>query len=101
MPYVDKITVDETEYGIRDADANINILLLSEMIPDTIQSITFDSAGNVSTITHMRSNTAIRTDAFTFGIGTITEIRTLNTGESLTLVTNTTTLQTTVTYSAA
>jgi len=100
MPYVDKITVDETEYGIRDADANINILLLSEMIPDTVQSITFDSAGNVSTITHMRSNTAIRTDAFTFGTSTITEIRTLNTGESLTLVTNTTTLQTTVTYAA-
>lgn len=101
MSYVDRITVDGTEYGIQDATATINILLLNEVIPDTVQSIAFDSAGNVSTITHVRSNTAIRTDAFTYGTGTITEVRTLSTGENLTLVTDTTTLQTTVTYSAA
>lgn len=101
MLYVDKITVDGTEYGIRDANAEINILLLSDVIPDTVQSIAFDSAGNVSTITHVQSGTTVRTDAFTFGTSTITEVRTLVTGESLTLVTNTTTLQTTVTYEAA
>ena len=81
---------------------NTYSLLLHDEIPDTVQAIAFDSTtGNVSTITHTRDNTAIRTDAFTFGTGTITEVRTLNTGENLTIVTNTATLQTTVTYAAA
>ena len=75
--------------------------LQAENVPDTVQSITFDSAGNVAQITHTRNSVAIRTDVFTFGESTITEVRTLNTGESLTIVTNTTTLQTTVTYAAA
>lgn len=76
---------------------NLNV----EEIPDTVQAITFDAAGNVDTITHTRNNVAIRTDEFTFGADTITEVRTLNTGESLTIATNTDTLVTTVTYSAA
>lgn len=79
--------------------SEINELLLHENIPDTTETITFDSSGNVSTIVHTNGiNVAVRTDAFTFGTGTITEVRTLNTGESLTIVTNTTTLTTTVTY---
>ena len=96
---------------LRDADAqekvtglkeDLNALMLQEeTIPDTVQTITFDSAGNVSAITHTANNVAVRTDAFTFGTDTITEVRTLSTGESLTIVTNTTTLQTTVTYAAA
>ena len=48
-----------------------------------------------------RWGNSIRTDAFTFAEGSITEVRTLNTGESLTIVTNTETLVTTVTYAAA
>lgn len=77
-------------------------LLLHEVIPDTVQSITFNgTTGNISTITHVRNGTTIRTDTFTFGTGVITEVRTLNTGEKLTIATNTTTLQTTVTYSAS
>ena len=85
-----------------DVDQLKNALTLQEeTIPDTVQTITFDSAGNVSAITHTANNVAVRTDAFTFGTDTITEVRTLSTGESLTIVTNTTTLQTTVTYAAA
>ena len=77
------------------------LMLQEETIPDTVQTIAFDSTGNVSAITHTANNVTVRTDAFTFGTDTITEIRTLSTGESLTIVTNTTTLQTTVTYAAA
>ena len=85
-----------------DVDQLKNALMLQEeTIPDTVQTITFDSAGNVSAITHTANNVAVRTDAFTFGTDTITEVRTLSTGESLTIVTNTITLQTTVTYAAA
>jgi hypothetical protein len=78
------------------------ILLQEETIPDTTQTISFDSSGNVSSIVHKDgSNNTIRSDAFTFGANTITEVRTLYTGETLTIVTNTTTLVTTVTYAAA
>lgn len=93
---------------LRDADAQEKVtslkedlMLQEETIPDTVQTITFDSAGNVSAITHTANNVAVRTDAFTFGTDTITEVRTLSTGESLTIVTNTTTLQTTITYAVA
>ena len=75
--------------------------LQAENVPDTVQSITFDNAGNVAQITHTRNSVAIRTDVFTFAENTITEVRTLSTGESLTIVTDTDTLQTTVTYAAA
>ena len=79
------------------------ICLQEENIPGTTQTITFDSSGNVSQIKHCTTGTttAVRTDAFTFAANSITEVRTLATGESLTIVTNTTTLETTVTYAAA
>ena len=75
-------------------------MLLCDEVPDTVQVYTF-SGGSVSRVAHNRSNTAIRTDVFTYTDNTITEVRTLNTGESLTIVTNLTTLETTVTYAAA
>ena len=75
-------------------------MLLCDEVPDTVQAYTF-SGGSVSQVAHNRSNTAIRTDVFTYSDNTITEVRTLNTGESLTIVTNLTTLETTVTYAAA
>lgn len=75
--------------------------LETETVPDTVQTIAFDSSGNVQSITHTRDNVAVRTDVFTFGANTITEVRTLSTGESLTIVTNTDTLVTTITYADA
>ena len=76
--------------------------LQAENLPDTTQTIVFDGSGNVTSITHKDgSNNTVRTDAFTFATNTITEVRTLSTGQSLTLVTNLTTLATTVTYTAA
>lgn len=92
---------DSKAVGDELSDLKNALTLQEETIPDTVQTITFDSAGNVSAITHTANNVAVRTDAFTFGTDTITEVRTLSTGESLTIVTNTTTLQTTVTYAAA
>lgn len=77
------------------------VRLQEENVPGTTQSITFDTEGNVQTITHSAGGSAVRTDQFTFGTGTITEVRTLNTGASLTIVTNTETLETVTTYTAA
>ena len=78
--------------------------LEAEEIPDTVQAITFDGNGNVQSITHKKrtdQTVTVRTDTFTFSGNTITEVRTLSSGESLTIVTNTDTLVTTVTYAAA
>lgn len=73
--------------------------LLDEMVPDTTQAIAFDqTTGNVQSITHSSNGVAVRTDVYTFGTNTITEVRTLSTGQSLTIVTNTETLATTITY---
>ena len=93
---------DAKATGDKITQLKSDLLLLEGEIPDTVQSITFDqTTGNISTIAHTRNNVAIRTDVFTFGATTITETRTLNTGESLTIVTDLGTLETTVTYSAA
>lgn len=73
-------------------------ILLNDEVPNTTQAYTF-SNGSVSQVIHSRNNTPIRTDVFTYSSSSITEVRTLNTGESLTIVTNLTTLETTVSYS--
>lgn len=92
MKWVDQAGTSEQD--------RIHWLLQSDEIIDTVQSIAFDQQGNISSITHTdQESTAVRTDRFTFGTNTITEVRTLSTGQSLTLVTNLTTLVTTVTYS--
>lgn len=73
-------------------------ILLNDEVPNTTQEYTF-SNGKVSQVVHSRNSSSVRTDAFTYGTGTITEVRTLSTGENLTIVTNLTTLETTITYS--
>lgn len=75
--------------------------LFQENIPGTVQTIAFDSAGNIQSVTHKENNVVVRTDVFTFAASTITEVRTLASGESLTIVTDTETLETTTTYAAA
>lgn len=74
--------------------------LLNDNVPDTIQYYTF-SDGSVSKIEHKSGNNAIRSDVFVYDNSIITEKRTLNTGESLTIKTNLTTLETSVTYTVA
>lgn len=78
-----------------------DVLLQSEYIPGTTQAIVRNAAGKLTGITHTsNNNVAIRTDVFTFADDTITEVRTLHTGESLTIVVDKATLVTTVTYAA-
>ncbi len=91
---------DEEIAGAVD-DLKSAMSLFDEFIAGTVQSVTFDASGNVQTITHTNGAATVRTDSFTFATNTITEVRTLATGESLTIVTNLTTLETTVTYAAA
>lgn len=74
--------------------------LLHDNVPDTVQNYTFTD-GTVSRVEHKSGNTVKRSDVFTYGTTSITEVRTLDSGESLTIVTNLSTLETSVTYSAA
>ena len=88
------------QFGLIKADLGVQDkygILLNDDVPNTTQAYTF-VGGKVSQVVHSRNSAPVRTDAFTYGTGTITEVRTLNTGESLTIVTNLTTLKTTVTY---
>lgn len=85
-------------HGIAVADT---YRLMADMLPGTAQEITFDANGNVQKIEHKAGAIVEREDAFTFGTDTITEVRTLDTGDVLTIVTNTETLITTVTVTAA
>ena len=75
--------------------------LMADMLPGTTQEITFGADGNVQKITHKAGGTTEREDVFTFGTNTITETRTLDNGDVLTIVTNTETLATSVTVTAA
>ena len=97
-PAINATNLNKIEQGIYDA--HVYEQLLCDEVPNTTQQYTF-SGGSVSQVLHKRSNATIRTDAFTYGENTITEVRTLNTGESVTIVTNLTTLETTITYTAA
>ena len=98
---VASITGDLNDIKAEIASDNIREQILPENIPGTTQRITFTQDGNVDRITHTSGQTTVRTDVYTFGNNTVTEVRTLATGQKLTIVTNTETLVTTITYAAA
>ena len=92
-------TSQVTEYTVPTIDEFVRLQLETDLLPDTTQTAIFDLAGNVSRIEHKdENNNNVRVDEFTFAADTITEKRTLYTNETLTIVTNTNTLVTTVTY---
>ena len=61
--------------------------LMSESLPNCEAAPSFDSDGNVTGITHTDVDTleVLRTDTFTYDTGAITEVRTLDSGEVLTI----------------
>ena len=89
---------DEALDEIAQGSAVINKLLLSE-IPGTTQTPIF-SDGQLARVEHTSGGAAVRTDVFTFSNTQIVEVRTLSTGESVTLTTNLETLQTVITAAA-
>lgn len=91
-------TNEEKEKLARLEDTSAATLLTQEEIPGTTQRYTFEEDGTIKKIEHVQNGQAIRTDTFTFGENVITEVRTASTGETLTIVTNTETMETTTTY---
>ena len=91
---------DAKAAGDRLTAVEVDSVLLTDEIPNTVQTYTFAN-GQVSQIVHKRNNSTIRTDAFAYSSAAIVETRTLNTGEVLAISTNLSTLETSVTYTAA
>lgn len=71
--------------------------LLHDEVADTVQTYTFVD-GSVSKIEHKRNNVSVRTDQFVYESNTITETRTLDSGQSVEIETNLETLETSVSY---
>ena len=98
----DSKTVGDEIADLKDDLSESDVLqkLLHDNVPDTVQNYTFTD-GTVSKVEHKSGNVIKRSDVFTYGTSSITEVRTLDSGESLTIVTNLSTLETSVTFAAA
>ena len=80
------------------SDLSAKVLLEMENIPGTTQTPVFVD-GVLTRIEHKNgSNVNVRVDAITITAASITEVRTLSSGQTLTMVSNLSTMETTVTY---
>ena len=82
-----------------DASGSTKTLLAesADYIKGTTQSITFNLDGTIASIAHTGANSVIvRTDTFTYGLNTITEVRTLAGGATKTTIFHTDTYETEV-----
>lgn len=75
-----------------------NMLLVAESLDDATITPTVDSDGNFTGLVHKINGATVRTDTYTITSTTATEVRTLATGERLTITTNLTTMATTLVY---
>lgn len=65
-------------------------------LPGTVQTVNFGADGKPSSVVHTKSGVTVRTDSFTWGDGTVTETRTTADGSYITMVTDLSTLVTTI-----
>jgi hypothetical protein len=87
-------TKDSLGERIDDIDENLSA---TTKIKGTTQSIIFNSDGTVQRVQHKdSSNNLMREDVFTYSTNTITEVRTLSDGKTLTLINHLDTLTTEV-----
>lgn len=96
------VTVDPDTFVTNDrfTEAQDEQKLLMPDVPECTATPTFDSSGNLTTITHVStiSGNTIRTDTFTIGSTSVVETRTLANGKTLTITTNLTTKATTLAF---
>lgn len=65
-------------------------------LPGTVQTVNFGADGKPSSVVHTKNGVTVRTDAYTWGDGTVTETRTTADGSYITMVTDLSTLVTTI-----
>lgn len=100
--YVNKIRINGVERDIEDvlSRKQLSPNLFADMIAGTRQVILFNDDGSLHQVVHRTivSNTTIRTDTFSIGDERAIEIRTMDSGETLTITTNLQTLEIEVQY---
>jgi len=75
-----------------------DMLLVAESLDNATITPTLDNDGNIIGLTHKINGETVRTDTITITSTTATEVRTLSTGQRLTITTDLTTLETTLVY---
>ena len=78
------------------ADLSRQLNHFDDNLPGTVQTVNFGTDGKPSSVVHTKNGATVRTDAYTWGDGTVTETRTTADGSYITMVTNLTTLVTTI-----
>ena len=91
---VRKAELDEIDDRVTSLNQAINVF--DDNLPGTVQTVNFGSDGKPASVVHTKNGTTVRTDTYTWGTGTVTETRTLASGAYVTMVTDLTTLVTTI-----
>lgn len=93
-----KATPSEIEIPTMDDldEVNRQINHFDDNLPGTVQTVNFGADGKPSSVVHTKNGATVRTDAYTWGDGTVTETRTTADGSYITMVTDLSTLVTTI-----
>lgn len=94
--YDGSATYDTGTVGKELTELNRQINHFDDNLPGTVQTVNFGADGKPSSVVHTKNGTTVRTDAYTWGDGTVTETRTTADGSYITMVTDLSTLVTTI-----
>jgi hypothetical protein len=91
------LQVNDWENQFQDRLKELDFSLTQDYLRNTSQVVTLNADETVQKIQHKNaSNVVIREDVFTYNGDVVTEVRTMNTGESVTFTYNLSTYQTTI-----
>jgi len=93
---LDSIPQDYSDLVDDVADLTRQINHFDDNLPGTVQTVNFGADGKPSSVVHTKNGTTVRTDAYTWGDGTVTETRTTADGSYIAMVTDLSTLVTTI-----
>ena len=93
---IDSIPADYTALTQEVSDLNRQLNHFDDNLPGTVQTVNFGADGKPSSVVHTKNGATVRTDAYTWGDGTVTETRTTADGSYITMVTDLSTLVTTI-----
>ena len=93
---LDSIPKDYSDLADDVADLTRQINHFDDNLPGTVQTVNFGADGKPSSVVHTQNGATVRTDAYTWGNGTVTETRTTADGSYITMVTDLSTLVTTI-----
>jgi len=103
IEFDDSVTYAAGSIGAEVSDAKNAISELNRQLnhfddnlPGTVQTVNFGADGKPSSVVHTKNGVTVRTDAYTWGDGTVTETRTTADGSYITMVTDLSTLVTTI-----